>query len=273
MLHTLPEPQIRRYERFLRETRGLVFDDYEALWRWSVSELDAFRLSLWDFFELRSATPFERRALAEERMPGARWFEGATLNLAAQALRHAEASAGRPAIVWATEALLAKGRTGELSWPELRAQVGRFAAALRALGVGPGDRVVAYLPNIPQTAVAFLACASLGAVWSVCAPDMGAMAVLDRFRQIEPKLLIAADGYAHGGQAVDRLPLVAELRAGLPGLQHMVLLPWLDPAATAPGALDFNALLARQDLAPVEPEPLPFDHPLWIVQGLLAPRQ
>jgi len=261
-----PEPQIRRYERFLRETRDLSFPDYDALWRWSVEELDAFWLSLWDFFELRSATPFER-ALSEERMPGARWFEGATLNYAAQVLRHADNTPDRPAIAWANEAMLAQGSLGEIAWPELKRQVGAFAAALRALGVQRGDRVVAYLPNIPQTVVAFLAVASLGAIWSVCAPDMGPLAVLDRFRQIEPKVLIAADGYVNAGQAVDRLPLLRELRAGLPSLAQLVLLPYLDPLADAAalGALDFNALLARQDLAPVEPEPLPFDHPLWIV--------
>ncbi|HEX2011700.1 MAG TPA: AMP-binding protein, partial [Roseateles sp.] len=227
--NTGPEPQIRRYERFLRETRGLAFERYEDLWQWSVTELDAFWLSLWDFFELRSATPFTR-ALSEERMPGARWFEGATLNHAAQVLRHA-GSTERPAIVWCNEAMLARRELGELSWPELKRQVGAFAAALRALGVGRGDRVVAYLPNIPQTAVAFLAVASLGAIWSVCAPDMGAMAVLDRFRQIEPKLLIAADGYVNAGQAVDRRPLLGELLAGLPSVEHAVLLRYLDPQA------------------------------------------
>lgn len=261
-----PEPQIRRYERFLRETRGLAFERYEDLWQWSITELDTFWLSLWEFFELHSATPFER-ALVDDRMPGARWFEGATLNLADQALRHAETSTERPAIVWSTETMLARGELAELGWPELRDQVGAFAAALRALGVQRGDRVVAYMPNIPQTAIAFLAAASLGAVWSVCSPDMGAMAVLDRFRQIEPSVLIAVDGYVYGGQAVDRRPLLGELRDQLPSLQHLVLLPWLDPQADAAalGALDFNALLAREALAPVAPEPLPFDHPLWIV--------
>ena len=194
--------QIERYQQFLRDTRGLRFDSYDALWQWSITELDAFWLSLWDFFELQSPTPFER-ALCEESMPGAVWFRGATLNLAAQVLRHAEAgcAADRPAIVASNEDLLAQGRLTEMSWPELRRQVGALAAALKRMDVQRGDRVVAYLPNIPQTLVAFLAVASLGAVWSVCSPDMGPVAVLDRFRQIEPKVLIAATAMSTADRA------------------------------------------------------------------------
>lgn len=258
--------QIQRYQRFLQHSRGLVFADYEALWRWSVQELDAFWLSLWDFFELRSATPFARRALAEDCMPGARWFEGVTLNYADQALRHAETAGERAALVWTDEAGLARGALGRLSYAQLREQVGRLAAALRALGVGLGDRVVAYLPNVPETVVAFLACASLGAIWSVCAPDMGAQAVLDRFRQIEPKLLIAGDGCRWGGQAQDRRPLLRELMDGLPSLEHAVLVPLLDAQADAAalGMLDYRQLLA-DDRPALPPQPLPFDQPLWIV--------
>lgn len=263
--------QIERYQQFLADTRGLRFDDYDALWRWSVDELDAFWRSIWDFFELRSETPFEA-ALCEDRMPGAVWFRGATLNLAAQALRHADAAhaAGRPAIVACDEAGLARGALTELSWPELRDRVGALAASLRGMGVEPGDRVVAYLPNIAETAIAFLACASVGAVWSVCSPDMGPVAVLDRFRQIEPKVLIAVDGYRHGGQSFDRMDLVRELLEALPTVEHAVLLPRLDTGAdplrlAAPQrrAHRFDALTAGEDrFAPLA---LPFDHPLWIV--------
>ncbi|MDN3918975.1 acetoacetate--CoA ligase [Roseateles violae] len=262
--------QIERYQQFLRQSRGLEFDDYEALWRWSVTELDAFWLSLWDFFELQSATPFER-ALCEERMPGARWFEGASLNLAAQVLRHAAAgeAAGRPALIACNESLLARGELQELSWPELRRQVGTLAHRLRhELGVQRGDRVVAYLPNIPQTLVAFLAVASVGAIWSVCSPDMGPVAVLDRFRQIEPKVLIAGDGYVYGGQSFERLGLIAELLDALPSVEHLLLVPVLAADAPAPQGLRpavhrFDDLLAGAQR--LEPEPLPFDHPLWIV--------
>ncbi len=270
-----PPHQIERYQAFLQQRLGLRFDSYDALWQWSVSELDAFWLSAWDFFELQSATPF-KQALCDERMPGARWFEGATINYAAQALRHAEAAsaAGRPAIVHANEAMLARGELAELSWHELQRQVGTLAAALRGMGVGRGDRVVAYMPNIPQTAVAFLAVASLGAIWSVCSPDMGPVAVLDRFTQIEPKALICVDGYVYAGQTVPRLALLREMLDALPTVAHVLLLPQLDAAADVqalarPGrqAHHLGALLA-QDLAPaqwVQPEPLPFDHPLWIV--------
>ncbi len=231
-----PTPQIDHYRRFLREQRGLVFEDYASLWGWSVTELDAFWRSIWDHFDLRSATPFEA-ALNEERMPGAVWFRGATLNIAAQALRHTDAAdaAGHPAIVHADEAMLARGELGELRWPELRRQVGALAAALHELGVRRGDRVVAYLPNVPQTAVAFLAVASLGAVWSVCSPDMGPVAVLDRFRQIEPKVLIAADGVRYAGQAIDRREMLVRLLDELPTVGDVVLLGNLDADAQGQG--------------------------------------
>jgi len=263
--------ELDRYRDFLARTQGLSFTDYEALWRWSISELDAFWLSLWDFFELHSDTPFGD-ALSEDRMPGARWFAGATLNHAAQVLRHADAAAaaGRPAILWATEAMLARGERAELSWPELRAQVGALAASLQRLGVQRGDRVVAYLPNIPHTVVAFLACASLGAIWSVCSPDMGPVAVLDRFRQIEPKVLIAVDGYTYAGQAVDRMDTLAEVLGQLPSVEHVLLLPWLDAgvdeqrlAAPLRPAYRFDALAGGDEH--LDPLPLPFEHPLWIV--------
>ncbi len=269
-----PTPQIDHYRRFLREQRGLLFEDYGSLWAWSVTELDAFWLSIWDHFNLKSDTPFES-ALNEERMPGAVWFRGATLNIAAQALRHVDASeaAGHPAIVHANEAMLARGELGEMRWPELRRQVGALAASLHELGVRRGDRVAAYLPNVPQTAVAFLAVASLGAVWSVCSPDMGPVAVLDRFRQIEPKVLIAADGVRYAGQAVDRMGMLAPLLDELPTVRDVVLLGNLDPQADP-------SPLARKDADERRahrwdtlvantrshaPEAVPFDHPLWIV--------
>ncbi|MBK6865324.1 MAG: acetoacetate--CoA ligase [Ideonella sp.] len=268
---TQPEPRITRYLRWLHDTRGLSFDSYDALWRWSCTDLDAFWRSIWDWFEVESPTPFEA-ALVEDRMPGAVWFRGAQVNVARQAMRHADAAhaAGHPAIVFADERLLAAGELRELAWPELRRQAGTLAAQLQALGVQRGDRVVAYLPNTPQTIVCFLAAASIGAIWSVCSPDMGPVAVLDRFRQIEPRLLFACDGYAHGGEQHDRLALVAELLAQLPSVRHAVLVPILDAQAdpqplAAPGRAvhRFADLLAGETIC--EPQWLPFDHPLWIV--------
>ncbi|MBP6898463.1 MAG: acetoacetate--CoA ligase [Burkholderiaceae bacterium] len=278
----LPEPRITHYQRWLRERHGLAFDDYESLWRWSVTELEAFWQSVWDYFDLQSPTP-PGPVLDARRMPGARWFAGAQLNYAQQALRHADAlqAAGHPAIVFADEPLLAAGRLREVSWPELRRQVAAFALALRRLGVQRGDRVCAVLPNTPETAAVFLACASLGAIWSVCSPDMGPVAVLDRFRQIEPKVLIASDGYRWGGQAHDRRAVLHELLDGLPSVQHLVLWSRLDAATQAadfagPGRAthDLQALLAGEVLgdrldeaaiAAFQPECLPFDHPLWVV--------
>ncbi len=268
---TSPEPRIARYQRWLRTTHGLEFESYDALWRWSTRDLDAFWRSIWDHFDLCSPTPFEA-ALVEDRMPGAVWFRGAQVNVAQQVMRHADAAhaAGHPAIVFSDERLLPAGELSELSWPELRRQVATLAAQLQSMGVQRGDRVVAYLPNIPQTIVCFLAVASLGAVWSVCSPDMGPVAVLDRFRQIEPVVLIACDGYAHGGERHDRLALVAELLTQLPSVRHAVLLPSLDEAAdlqalAAPGRTlhRWADLLAGE--ARCEPQWLPFDHPLWIV--------
>ncbi len=271
-----PEPRIDVYLRWLRERRGLAFSAadpaaYDALWRWSTADLEAFWRSVWDYFDLRSATPVER-VLADASMPGARWFPGATLNYAQQALRHADAAhaAGHPAIVHADEGMLARGELGQVPWPGLRRQVASLAARLRSMGVAPGDRVVAVLPNTPETVVAFLACASIGAVWSVCSPDMGPVAVLDRFRQIAPKVLIAGDGYVHGGVAHDRRPLLHQLLAELPTVTDAVVWPRLDTATdpaefAAPHrrAHDLRALLA--DDAAFEPLLLPFDHPLWIV--------
>ncbi len=266
-----PEPQIARYQRWLLETRGLAFDSYDALWRWSTSDLDAFWRSVWDFFEVESPTPFEA-ALVEDRMPGAVWFRGAEVNVARQALRHADPAhaAGHPAIVCSSERLLPSSLTPELSWPEMRRQVASLAAQLEALGVQRGDRVAAFLPNVPQTLVAFFAVASIGAVWSVCSPDMGPLAVLDRFRQIEPKVLIACDGTVYGGEAHDRMALVGELLAGLPSVRDVVLLAYLNEAADAPSlaapgrrAHRFDELVA--DEVPFAPQWLPFDHPLWIV--------
>ncbi len=267
-MNTLPEPRLAVYQRWLAEHRGLHFERYEDLWRWSVTELDAFWRTIWDFFAIESPQP-PTVALAEARMPGARWFPGVQLNYARQVLRHADAAhaAGHPAIVWADEPLLAAGRVRALSWPALAAQVGALAASLRRLGLGPGDRVVALLPNRPEAVVAFLATASIGAIWSVCSPDMGPVAVLDRFRQIEPRLVFAADGYRFGGQAHDRRALVDSVLRGLPSLAHVVDVPVLGlaPDAAPPGLVrhDFGALCAGPDRA--EPAALPFDHPLWVV--------
>ena len=251
--------------------RGLAFDDYDALWRWSITDLDAFWQSVWDYYDMQSPTPHDA-VLAERQMPGARWFVGAQFNYARQVLRHADAAhaAAMPAIVSHDERSLGHGAPREMAWPELRRQVAALALHLQAQGVQPGDRVVAYLPNIPEAMVAFLATVSIGGIWSICAPDMGSNAVLDRFRQIEPTVLIACDGVTHGGRDQDRLAVVAQLRAALPTVRHLLMLDHLGTLSGADAALihvTFAQAIARDDAATRAFEPLwlPFDHPLWIV--------
>ena len=257
-------PQIRLYQNWLHETRGLSFADYDALWRWSTSDLDTFWQSIWDYFDLQSPTPHSA-VLARNTMPGAQWFPGAQVNYVQQVLRHVQPAhaAGMPAVISRNE----QGLQRELSWPELQRQVAALALHLRAQGVAKGDRVAAYLPNIPEAIVAFLACASLGAIWSICAPDMGTHAVLDRFKQIAPKALIAVDGVHYAGKDIDRREVLQELRQGLPSVQHVVLVPNLDTSIKIADTADYISVTSQNDAetAAFTPEWLPFDHPLWIV--------
>ena len=263
-------PQITLYRQWLARERGLAFDSYDALWRWSTTDLDAFWQSVWDYFELQSPTP-HTRVCDGAAMPHTRWFTGAQLNYAHQVMRHVApaAAAGLPAIVSHNEDSLGQRDASQLSWPHLQQQVAALALHLRAQGVQPGDRVAAYLPNIPEAMVAFLATVSIGGVWSICAPDMGTQAVLDRFKQIEPRVLIACDGVRYGGRALDRSGVVAELLAALPTVQHVLVhRSGLETATkTIANYLDLTRVTARNDaeVAQFEPLWLPFDHPLWIV--------
>jgi acetoacetyl-CoA synthetase len=261
-------PQIRLYQNWLRDERGLSFATYNDLWRWSVTELDAFWQSIWDYFDFQSPTPHSA-VLANNVMPGAKWFPGAQTNYAHQVLRHVQPAhaAGFLAVISHNE----KGLRREMTWPELHRQVAAMALHLQAQGVQPGDRVAAYMPNIPEAMVAFLATVSIGGVWSICAPDMGTNAVLDRFKQIEPKVLVAVDGVSYGGRDFDRMLVVQELRDALPSVQHVVIhenLGTLDLAKCDVGAsVQMSGITARDDAAvqAFEPMWLPFDHPLWIV--------
>ena len=265
-------PQIRLYQNWLQSQRGLTFDSYDALWRWSTNDLDAFWQSIWDYFDLQSPTDHSM-VCDGAPMPNTRWFVGAQANYARQVLRHVvpAQAAGFPAILSHNEKSLGKAPARSLSWPELQRQVASLALYLQALGVQPGDRVVAYLPNTAEAIVAFLATASLGAVWSICAPDMGSSAVLDRFKQIEPKVLIACDGVRYGGRDFDRTAVVAELCAALPTVRHVILQNnlGLDFCAIPDLASceSFTVATARSDAqtAAFEPLWLAFEHPLWIV--------
>lgn len=252
--------RMRDFMQWLGREKDVEVGDYDALWQWSVDRLPDFWEAIWQYFDVKSAAPY-RRALDAEKMPGAAWFEGARLNLTEQVFRfhQSEQDSLRPAVIGKSEVR----PTVELSWGELRRQIGSVANALRTMGVKPGDRVVSYLPNIPETAVAFYACVSIGATWSSCSPDMGTPSVLDRFGQIAPKVLLAVDGYRYGGKDFNRLDVVDSLVKSLPTVEHVVLLPYLNPDARLPGAHDWNALLEHDSTMAFEQ--LPFDHPLWIV--------
>jgi acetoacetyl-CoA synthetase len=290
-----------RFMHWVAEHEGLPegFAGYEQLWQWSVRELEQFWASVWEFFGVRASRPYER-VLDTRKMPGGRWFEGAELNYAENMLTDRRSAGNRDpdevAVMHASEVR----PLGELTWGELSAEVACVAGGLRALGVGRGDRVAAYMPNAPETLIAFLATASLGAVWSSAAPEFGARSVIDRFAQIEPRVLLAVDGYRHGGRDFDRRAVVGEILAELPSVRHAVLVPYLfehggrhdpgeqsvqgvplgrggdgDPSeregegggapANWPGALTWGDLRERGEGVALEFEQVPFDHPLWVL--------
>jgi acetoacetyl-CoA synthetase len=247
--------RIGDYLRWLAANRGLEFADYDALWRWSVTDLDAFWQSIWDYFAVVAHDP-PTAVLAEREMPGARWFPGATLNYAENVLRMPGRADDDPVVI-------AHGQTrtpATLTAAGLREQVRRARAGLRRLGVGPGDRVAAYAPNIPETYVLLLATASLGAVFSSCAPEFGTRSVTDRWQQIEPEVLVAVDGYRYGGKPIDRRAEVAAIRAALPSVEHQVDIAYLDP-----GAHDGWADLTAHTDEPLTFAAVPFDHPLYVL--------
>jgi acetoacetyl-CoA synthetase len=244
-----------RYLRWLAERRGLEFGSYDEAWRWSVDDLDGFWSSIWEFFQVGGPAPSP--ALAERRMPGARWFPDARLNHAELSLRRRD---DHPALLFANEA----GELGTVSYAELAGQVAAAAAGLRRLGVAKGDRVVAYLPNVPETVIAMLATASIGAIWSSCAPEFGVSSVVDRFAQIEPKVLVAVDGYRYNGAWHDRRDALAEIRRRLPTLRTTVLLAGSGVDAGDEDAVGWEELLAGGETEPAF-EPVAFDHPLWVL--------
>lgn len=260
----ISKTRMHDYMQWLQKDKGLQFSDYNSLWQWSVEHLEEFWETVWQYFDIHSTQPYTR-ILDTHKMPGARWFEGAQLNLTEQLFRfhRDDAEEQRPAIIFQSEPDIAEGKTHSISWKEMRRQIASVAHALRQMGVQRGDRVAAYLPNIPETVIAFYACASIGAIWSSCSPDMGSPSVLDRFAQINPKVLIAVDGYRYGGKNFDRLSVVETLQQSLPSVEHTILLPVLHTALPAGNFASWDSLLQHE--VPIQFEPLPFDHPLWIV--------
>ena len=259
----MPPPDVREWTRlgdylqWLEQQRGLRFDSYEELWQWSVDDLEAFWSSIWEFFGVKAHAPYER-VIARNQMPGASWFPGALLNYAEHMVGR-DGDLGRIAI----SAVSDTRASFDMSFGELRDQVARARAGLIRLGVQKGDRVAAYLPNIPETVVAFLATASLGAIWASCAPEFGVRAVVDRFAQIEPKVLLAVSGYRYGTLDVDRTTHVAEIASKLPGLEEVVHVPYGEHSIPLAGAREWGDVVAHA--ADLAFEPLPFDHPMLIL--------
>jgi acetoacetyl-CoA synthetase len=256
-----PPPDVRetteigRYLAWLERERGLEFGDYDELQRWSVDDLSGFWASIWDFFEVRSSAPYSS-VLASDAMPGAVWFPGARLNFAEHLVGRDE-DADHVAMVAHSQTR----EPVELTFAAFREQVARARAGFARLDVGPGDRVVAYLPNIPETLVAFAATASLGAIWASCAPELGPRSVVDRLVQLEPTVLLTVSGYGHRDRSVDRRSEVAAIRAALPTLRHVVHVPYGEHVV--PDAVSWDELLA--ETAPLAFAPVPFDHPLFVL--------
>lgn len=253
--HPPPPSGIGRFAEWAsaRENRG--FADYDELWRWSVGDVARFWEAVWEYYGIRSHAPYES-VLVSAEMPGASWFPGARLNYAEHVLGDEDA----PERV----AIIARSQTVgpvEMTFGELRDAVARARTGLRRLGVGPGDRVAAYLPNIPETVVALLATASLGAIWTSCAPEFGTRGIVDRFAQVDPEVLLVVSGYHHGTKAIDRRQEVARIRAGLPSVRHVVHVPY--GSEPLPDTMAWDELLV--DSEPLTFVPVPFDHPLWIL--------
>jgi acetoacetyl-CoA synthetase len=249
------------YMLWLEAERGLSLPDYESLWRWSVTELEQFWASIWDYFEVQVAAPYDQ-VLPARVMPGANWFPGTELNYAEHVFR--DRAASTVAVLHASELR----ELGELTWGELRERVAALAAGLRSLGVERGDRVVAYLPNIPEALIAFLATASVGAIWSSCSPDFGARSVIDRFAQIEPKVMFTVDGYRYNGKDFPRLEAAASVEGEIPTLVRTVVVPYLDSNPDISPLRDpmtWDGLSAAGARAQLEFDRVPFDHPLWVL--------
>lgn len=257
---------IRHFMDWLASERGKAFTDYDALWQWSVDDLEGFWGAVWDYFNVRSVTPYDR-VLNTRKMPGAKWFEGSRLNYAEHLLRYGDEHPDAIAFHHLSEIR----PLARMSWSEVAGKVRRLATELRGLGIVPGDRVVSYMPNIPETAIAMMAATAIGAVWSSAAPEFGNATVLDRFGQIEPKLVFAVDGYRFGGKDFDRTAQIGQIISRLPSVERVVWLPYMFPDRAPPPGLPEVVLFG--DLLSVGPvaaedfayEHVAHDHPLWIL--------
>ena len=257
------QSNIRKFADWLGHSRNLQFNDYEAMRRWSVEHLDDFWAAIWEYFDLQTWSPYDC-VLANREMPGAVWFPGARINYASHIFRKRRTDA--PALVYSGE----DRNLEELGWDELERRVRSLANWLRENGVKPGDRVAGYLTNSPEGVIAMLAAVSIGAVWTACSPEFGTPSVLDRFKQLEPRVLFCVDGYRYGGNDFSRLDEVNALLAELPSVERVVLLPMLNPDSSGreiDGSLLWNDITGTSELGmeDFDFEQVPFDHPLWIL--------
>jgi acetoacetyl-CoA synthetase len=259
----IEDANLTRFAKWLERERGLHFANYDSLWRWSVTELEEFWQAIWDYFGIESSAT-HTRVLGKREMPGAEWFPGARLNYAQHVLRNERAG---------TNALLFMSETAPLTglpWETFAGHVRILATRLRELGVRPADRVVAFMPNIPQAMIAMLATTAIGAIWACCSPDFGSSGVIDRIQQLSPKVLFSVDGYRYGGKPFDRKEELGEIIAVLEGLEHVVHVPYLNAeehAGPSKGALHWNKLLEHTPVSREEFqfEQVPFGHPLWVL--------
>lgn len=251
---------LNHYKQWLIKNKDLHFDSYQALWEWSIDELADFWESLWEYFNIQAHQPYES-VLEYQQMPEVSWFKGSTLNYAEHIFR--QANTEHPAIIFQSE----REPLREISWQELATDTACLRHFLQQTGVAPGDRVVAFLPNIPEATIAFLAANSLGAVWSSCSPDFGASSVVDRFQQIEPKVLIAVDGYSYGGKAYDKTSVVEELTAQLPSLEKIIFIPYLYKEAKIQTETEVVLWQEALDNSSTELQftAVPFAHPIWVL--------
>jgi len=254
----IQDANITHFMTWLNQQHGLQFDDYDTLWQWSVTEIEAFWESIAAYFDLKFSTP-PTTILESRQMPGAKWFTGATLNYAEHIFR--QAVEDRPMLLFQSETTPLR----DISWQEMTLKTAKLAHTLRELGVSKGDRVVGFIPNIPEAMVAMLATTSLGAIWSTCSPDFGSRSVLDRFTQIEPKVLIAVDSYHYGGKRFERQDVIATLQQGLPTLEKTILISFTGAVdVTLTNIMQWDDAL-NNDATTIRFEQVPFEHPLWVL--------
>ncbi|MCM3601722.1 acetoacetate--CoA ligase [Robertmurraya korlensis] len=252
---------VKKFMNWLEENKGLKFETYNQLWKWSVTEIENFWAAIWEYFNILASRNY-LEVLSGSNMPDVKWFQGAMLNYAEHIFRNENAE--RPAIIHKSESRPVQ----QLSWKELKNNTAAVAAHLRSMGVKSGDRVVGYAPNIPETLTFFLACASLGAIWSSCSPEFGIKSVIDRFKQIEPTILLTVDGYQYGGKRYNRIEVVKRIQSELPSLKQTILIPNMEEQIELSGmtnTLLWPVILKNNIDSTLTFTPVPFDHPLWIL--------